>query len=52
MSSWARARAVIESAVVGTVLGDVLLAAMRRLAQEQMSAAAFRPPGPASAHPE
>lgn len=46
------ADAVIESAVVGTVLGDVLLAALRRLAQEQMSSAAFRGPGPASARPE
>ncbi|WTW96054.1 MerR family transcriptional regulator [Streptomycetaceae bacterium NBC_01309] len=37
---------VIESAVVGTVLGDVLLAALRRLAQEHMSAELFRRPAP------
>lgn len=33
-----------ETALVGTVLGDVLIAALRRLAQEHMSAQQFRPP--------
>ncbi|NUU20075.1 MAG: MerR family transcriptional regulator, partial [Streptomycetaceae bacterium] len=33
--------AVVEHAVVGTVLGDVLLAALRRLAQEQLSAQVY-----------
>ena len=33
-----------ETALVGTVLGDVLIAALRRLAQEHMSSQQFRPP--------
>ncbi len=33
-----------ETALVGTVLGDVLIAALRRLAQEHMSAKQFPPP--------
>jgi hypothetical protein len=32
-----------ETALVGTVLGDVLIAALRRLAQEHMSAQQFPP---------
>nr|WP_037080722.1 MerR family transcriptional regulator [Pseudonocardia spinosispora] len=33
---------IVEAAVVGTVLGDTLFAALRRLAQERASAARFR----------
>ncbi|MCU1627248.1 MAG: hypothetical protein JWP64_2197 [Pseudonocardia sp.] len=35
-----------ETALVGTVLGDHLLAALRRLAQEHVSATRFTPPPP------
>lgn len=33
---------VVEQAVVGTVLGDVLLAALRRIAQQNLSARTYR----------
>ncbi|MCW0216055.1 MAG: MerR family transcriptional regulator [Pseudonocardia sp.] len=37
-----------EAALIGTVLGDHLLAALRRLAQENVSATRFAPPPPES----
>jgi DNA-binding transcriptional MerR regulator len=37
---------LIELAVLGTLLGDALLAALRRLAQEDVSARRIRPAGP------
>lgn len=39
---------VVETALVGTVLGDTLLAALRRMAQESHSAQLLRPEPPAA----
>jgi DNA-binding transcriptional MerR regulator len=43
VSGLSSAESVVEGAVIGTVLGDALFAAMRRLAQQKVSASRFTP---------
>jgi DNA-binding transcriptional MerR regulator len=43
--------AMTETVVAGTVLGDAMLAALRRMAQEHMTAALFPAPGAAEPSP-